>query len=58
MDVVEKTEESGSSTTMAAALDPDLTSESEPYLHDYNTIAPREFAKDRKLAEKLWVGTQ
>ncbi|QSZ37757.1 hypothetical protein DSL72_008856 [Monilinia vaccinii-corymbosi] len=40
---------------MAAAFDPNLTSESEPYLHDCNPIAPKGFAKDNKLAKSLWI---
>ncbi|PQE17068.1 hypothetical protein CJF30_00003772 [Rutstroemia sp. NJR-2017a BBW] len=54
MDIVDKTEETGTSTTMAAAFDPNLKAESSRYLHDCNPTPPAPYADDQELAEKLW----
>ncbi|KAL9044646.1 MAG: hypothetical protein Q9214_002232 [Letrouitia sp. 1 TL-2023] len=58
MDVVDKNEDQGSATTMVAAFDPALSDlpavDTEPFFHDCQPLAPKDYASDKALAEKLW----
>ena len=54
MDIVDKTDDQGSTTTMVAAFDLVSTADSVSYLHDCQPFNPASYASDRGIAEMLW----
>lgn len=49
-----KSLEQGISTTLVAALSPELTDASGAYMEDCQVCEAREYARDPKLADRLW----
>jgi hypothetical protein len=49
-----KSQQQGAATTIVAALSPDLTDYSGAYLSDCHVQEVRGYAKDSRLAGKLW----
>lgn len=58
LDLPWKTSSQGSSSGLAAALDPELAAHSGSYIQNCQVGTPRQYALDGEKAKKLWIMTE